>query len=210
LRINHYAGWYRMSSLTRRDVLGAAAAAALPAGLPRVRLVTPLGAIVLQLRPDVAPLSASDFLKYVDGGAYDGGRFFRVVRPDNDRGHPPIDVVQGGIRPGVGQGPAVAHETTQRSGLHHLDGTISLTRDAPGTGSGAEFFICIGAQPALDFGGARNPDRQGFAAFGRVMSGMDVVRNVWRQDAGGPSADQYTIGQVLTRPVLITKASRIA
>jgi peptidyl-prolyl cis-trans isomerase A (cyclophilin A) len=198
-----------MSSLTRRDVLGAAAAAALPLGLPRVRLVTPFGVIELRLRPDVAPLSAGDFLHYVDSGAYDGGRFFRVVRPDNDHGHPPIDVVQGGTRPGVRQGPPVAHETTLRSGLRHLDGTVSLTRDAPGTGSGAEFFICIGAQPGLDFGGVRNPDRQGFAAFGRVTNGMDAVRDVWRQDAGGASTDQYTIGQILRAPVLITKASRI-
>jgi len=198
-----------MPDITRRAMFGAAAAAAVPAGLPLVRLVTSLGVVVVRLRPDAAPLSARDFLKYVDNGAYDGGRFFRVVRADNDRGHPRIDVVQGGIRPGLKQGPPVAHETTQRSGLRHLDGTISLTRDAPGTGSGAEFFICVGPQPALDFGGTRNRDLQGFAAFGRVMSGMDVIRNVWQQDAGGVSPDQYTIGQILTKPVLITKALRI-
>ena len=198
-----------MPDITRRELFGAAAAAALPAGLPRVRLVTAFGVIVLRLRPDVAPLSALDFLKYVDGGAYDGGRFFRVVRAGNDRGHPRIDVVQGGIRPGARQGPPVAHETTQRTGLHHLDGTISLTRDAPGTGSGAEFFICIGPQPALDFGGTRNHDLQGFAAFGRVTSGMDVIRNVWQQDAAGASTDQYTIGQILTKPAVIAKAFRI-
>jgi peptidyl-prolyl cis-trans isomerase A (cyclophilin A) len=198
-----------MPNITRRELFGAAAAAAVPAGLPHVRLVTSLGVIVLQLRRDVAPLSATDFLKYVDSGAYDGGRFFRVVRADNDRGHPRIDVVQGGVRPDVKQGLPVAHETTRRTGLRHQDGTISLTRDAPGTGSGAEFFICVGPQPALDFGGTRNRDLQGFAAFGRVTSGMDVVRNVWQQDAAGLSTDQYTIGQILTKPVVITKAFRI-
>jgi peptidyl-prolyl cis-trans isomerase A (cyclophilin A) len=161
------------------------------------------------LRPDRAPLSANDFLRYVVAGAYDDGRFFRVVRPSNDRGHPPIDVVQGGTRPGSAQAGPVAHETTAQTGLHHLDGTVSLTRDAPGTGSGAEFFICVGDQPGLDFGGKRNRDGQGFAAFGRVSAGMDVVRRIWSMDATGKSDDSYTVGQILRSPVPILSARRL-
>lgn len=200
-----------MPNLTRRNLLAASAAAAattLPPQ-PRVELATPLGTLTLLLRPDRAPLSANDFLRYVDAHAYDGGRFFRVVRADNDRGHPRIDVVQGGARTDLKQGPPVAHETTAHTGLRHIDGAISLTRDAPGTGSGAEFFICVGDQPGLDFGGKRNPDGQGFAVFGRVTSGMDVIRRIWMMDATGHSDDVYTNGQILRAPVAIVSARRV-
>jgi peptidyl-prolyl cis-trans isomerase A (cyclophilin A) len=193
-------------TITRRSLL---AAAAVPVIGSTVQLVTPLGNLTLLLRPDRAPLSANDFLRYVDAGAYDGGRFFRVVRPDNDHGHPPIDVVQGGARPGVRQGPTVPHETTAQTGLRHIDGAISLTRDAPGTGSGAEFFICVGDQPGLDFGGKRNPDGQGFAVFGRVTAGMDFVQRIWKLDASGHSDDTYTVGQILRSPVPISAARRL-
>ncbi len=175
----------------------------------RVELTTPLGSLTLLLRPDRAPLSATDFLRYIDAGAYNGGRFFRVVRPDNDHGHPRIDVVQGGARPGVKQAPPVPHETTAQTGLRHTDGAISLTRDAPGTASGAEFFVCVGDQPGLDFGGKRNPDGQGFAVFGRVETGMDVVLRIWKLDASGPSPETYTAGQILRTPVPISVARRL-
>jgi peptidyl-prolyl cis-trans isomerase A (cyclophilin A) len=92
--------------------------------------------------------------------------------------------------------------------LRHLDGTLSVPRDKVGTGSGSEFFICVGDQPSLDFGGHRNADGQGFAAFGRVVAGMDLVRAIWRLDATGPSPDAYTAGQMLAHPVRIVSASR--
>ncbi len=194
------------ADLTRRTLL---AAATLPlAANPRVVLATKLGNITILVRPDRAPLSANDFLRYVDAHAYDGGRFFRVVRPGNDRRTPHINVVQGGTRFGSFQGPPVAHETTARTGLRHLDGTVSLTRDAPGTGSGAEFFICVGDVPGLDFGGGRNPDGQGYAAFGRVTAGMDVVRAIWQRDASGASPEPVTVGQILRDPVPIVTARR--
>ncbi len=198
------------TNLTRRDMLAAAATAGVSSPInPRVELTTSLGDIILVLRPDRAPLSANDFLRYVVAGAYNGGRFFRVVRPGNDHGHPPIAVVQGGIRHGAAQAAPVAHETTAQTGLRHVDGTVSLTRDAPGTGSGAEFFICIGEQPGLDFGGKRNKDGQGFAAFGQVSGGMDVVRRIWSLDATGKSDDAYTGGQILRTPVPILSAVRL-
>ena len=195
--------------IQRRNVLLGAAATPFQQPKTKVQLNTPFGIIVLQLHTDRAPLSTTDFLKYVDARAYDGGRFFRVVRQDNDRGHPRIDVVQGGTRPNAHQGPPIKHECTALTGLRHLDGTVSLTRDAPGTGSGAEFFICIGPQPGLDFGGTRNPDRQGFAAFGQVIAGMDAMRRIWVLDASGHSDDAYTAGQILTTPVPIIAAHRI-
>jgi peptidyl-prolyl cis-trans isomerase A (cyclophilin A) len=195
--------------IPRRKILLGAAATPFQRPKTKVQLNTPFGIIVLQLHTDRAPLSTTDFLKYVDARAYDGGRFFRVVRPNNDRGHPRIDVVQGGTRPNAHQGPPIKHESTAITGLRHLDGTVSLTRDAPGTGSGAEFFICIGPQPGLDFGGARNGDRQGFAAFGQVITGMEIVRRIWVLDASGHSDDAYTVGQILTTPVPIIAAHRI-
>jgi peptidyl-prolyl cis-trans isomerase A (cyclophilin A) len=195
--------------LARRGFLvcGAAAMAA-AADRTRVTLVMAAGLIEIDVAVREAPLSSADFLRYVDAKDYDGGTIFRVVRPDNDHGSPVIDVVQGGIRAGARKLPPIAHETTAMTGLRHLDGTISLPRDGVGTGSGAEFFICIGDQPGLDFGGHRNKDGQGFAAFGRVVSGMAIVRSIWRMKADGPSLDAYTVGQILTHPAVILSARR--
>ena len=206
--------------VTRRGILLKSAAAVGAAMLPsalvqaadvqRVRLLIDAGRIDIDLYVRRAPVSAGDFLKYVDRHCYDGGSFSRVVRLDNDHGSPHIDVVQGGVRADVTPWAPIAHETTRQTGIHHLDGTISIPRDKVGTGSGSEFFICVGPQPALDFGGKRNPDGQGFAAFGRVTAGMDLVRALWHMDASGPSPDPYTNGQMLRRPVSIASAFRVA
>ncbi len=200
--------------MSRRRALGGTALlfagrASAVAALPRVRFVLESGQIDIELDAARAPLSSADFLRYVVGHFYDGGRFTRTVRADNDHGAARIDVVQGGIRPGVTPLATIAHESTRLTGLRHLDGTISLPRDKVGTGGGAAFFICIGDQPALDFGGARNADGQGFAAFGRVTAGMRTVRAIWRGDASGPSPDSYTKGQMLLRPVPILSAMRV-
>jgi peptidyl-prolyl cis-trans isomerase A (cyclophilin A) len=170
-----------------------------------VDLLTPFGGIACFLDLRRAPISAGAFLACVQSGAYNGGSFTRVVRPDNDHGSPVISVIEGGARPG--KYPAVPHETTKMTGLRHLNATISLSRDAPGTATGGEFFICIGDQPGLDFGGMRNKDGQGFAAFGRVTRGMEIVRRIWSMPAGGASPDAYTKGQMLTSPVAILSAS---
>lgn len=177
------------------------------AGTVRVALRTAAGPIEIEVFTSRAPLSAGAFLAVVEAGGYDGGAFTRVVRPGNDHGTPRISVVQGRAR--VTSAP-VPHETTAQTGLRHLNGTVSLPRDTPGTASGAEFFICVGDQPALDQGGRRNPDGQGFAAFGRVVSGMAAVRQVWSQAATGPSPDGYTAGQMLSPPVRILRARREA
>lgn len=115
---------------------------------------------------------------------YDGGAFYRVVTMRNQPTSPvKIEVIQGGLDgDSTKRLPAIAHETNDKTGIKHLDGTISMARGMPGSAS-SEFFICINAQPELDFGGTRNPDGQGFAAFGHVVQGMDVVRRIQQSPA---------------------------
>jgi len=177
-------------------------------GNPHVTLETEMGSIVIEVMIDKAPLSGGDFLTYVEQGHYEGEGFYRVVRAnENDNGSPKIDVIPGGlIDDSTGLDP-VAHETTEMTGIKHTDGTLSLARDEPGTGSAAYFVIVIGDQPALDYGATRNPDKQGFAAFGRVVSGMDVVRKIHSVPADRFVEEEgYTGGQMLKKPVRIISA----
>lgn len=181
-----------------------------------VRMTTAAGVIEYELYPDRAPITVANFLSYVDAGAYNGGQFYRVVRMDNQLNSPvKIEVIQGGLgitsyeedrKP---EFPPIAHETTDITGLLHTDGVLSMARLEPGSAT-SEFFICIGDQPSLDFGGARNPDGQGFAAFGRVTSGMDVVRAIQQRgsNADVPQARSAVSGQVLDEPVMIQLAER--
>ena len=193
------------ASLASGLFAGAAGAEA-ETGVVRVKLETALGLIEVAADCARAPLSAGDFLKYVDHGLYSGGAFYRTVRPDNDPNPIKIDVIQGGLVDDSKYLSPVAHEPTNRTGLRHLDGTISLTRDTPGTGTAGAFFICIGDQPELDFGGRRNPDGQGFAAFGRVVQGMDVVRAIWRSRTKDP--DGAMGAQAIASPAQILGATR--
>lgn len=173
-----------------------------------VVLATDLGDIHIEVYEDRSPLSAGSFLHYVDAGLYEGAAFYRVVSPENDNGDPIISVVQGGLLEDEEVLSGVEHETTESTGILHEDGVISLARGAPGTGSGAAFFICIGAQPSLDFGGMRNKDGLGFAAFGKVINGMDVVHQIHAQEARGPSESPYMEGQILSEYVVIRSARR--
>ncbi|MEZ4499991.1 MAG: peptidylprolyl isomerase [Thermomicrobiales bacterium] len=145
-----------------------------------VEISTEMGAIVVELNATAAPGTVANFLRFVDGGAYDGGRFYRTVTPENQPDDAiRIAVIQGGV-PESFNGDAHASlplERTTTTGLKHLDGTISMARREPDSAK-TEFFLCVGDQPELDFGGRRNPDGQGFAAFGRVIEGMDVVRAI--------------------------------
>ncbi len=151
--------------------------------MKKIIIRTELGDIFAELYEDKAPVTAGNFLRYVEDHAYDGAStFYRVVRPDNQPDSPvKIEVIQGGLRKADGS-PAqdygrIAHETTRETGLRHLDGTLSMARMEPGSAT-SEFFICIGPQEELDYYGRRNPDRQGFAAFGRVTEGMEIVRKI--------------------------------
>lgn len=169
-----------------------------------------MGVIDMQVYSSRAPASSRAFLAFVDDGSFAReGVFYRVVRKnDNDRGHPKIDVVQGGLVD-VPQGClGIEHETTLQTSLRHLDGSVSLARGRIGTATGAAFFICIGDQPALDAGGERNADCQGFAVFGRVTSGMDTVRAIHQLPSGGIASSPYQSGQILDPPIRILRALR--
>jgi peptidyl-prolyl cis-trans isomerase A (cyclophilin A) len=149
---------------------------------PRVVIETPLGDITAVIESEYAPLTSRHFLKNVDNEIYanNRGTFYRVVRPDNQPINPVhIEVIQGGIDRETGDLSTdfVPHENTRDTGIQHRNGTLSMAREEPGSAN-TEFFICIGAQPELDFGGKRNPDGKGFAAFGKITSGMKIVRQI--------------------------------
>jgi len=146
--------------------------------LPRVLIRTEMGDIRVEVDTVRAPLTAGNFLRYVDAGIYNGTSFFRTVTSRNQPNNVvKIEVIQGGEVTPEKEFPPIAHETTKGTGLGHGDGAICMARDKPGSAA-SSFFICIGDQPELDFGGRRNPDGQGFAAFGRVIEGMDIVKRI--------------------------------
>ena len=167
----------------------------------RVLIETEAGEIEAEIDTVRAPITAANFLKYVDAGLFDGGRFFRTVRPDNQVEKPvKIAVVQAAAsRDKRAQFfPPIPLERTNVTGLSHKDGTLSMARSTPDTARDS-FSICVGDQPALDFGGPRQPDGQGFAAFGRVTRGMDIVRKIQM----GPAE-----GETLTPAVTILRVKR--
>lgn len=139
---------------------------------------TELGDITFQVFPKKAPISVKNFEAYEQMANFDGATFYRVVRMDNQPNDSiRIEVIQGNFTANENSKEPIAHETNDKTGIKHKDGTISMARSKPGTASAA-FFICINDQPELDFGGKRNPDGQGFAAFGKVVDGMDIVRKI--------------------------------
>jgi len=169
----------------------------------RVLIQTELGDIRLELDAAHAPETVKNFLQYAHEGFYGNGSFYRTVTSDNQpHDQVKIEVIQARSDPSrQGQLRApIRLERTRDTGLKHEDGTISMARDGPDTAQD-EFFICIGAQPELDAGGRRNPDGQGFAAFGRVTEGMDIVRKIHAS-----AADEQ---QQLTPPVRIQRAVRL-
>ena len=152
---------------------------------PIIEIETEMGIIGIELYQDKAPVTAKNFIRYIEEKRYEGATFYRTVttdnQPDNDI---KIQVIQGGLFDDDHPGflPPIKHENTKETGVLHLHGTISMARYEPGTAT-FEFFICIGDQPSLDYGGKRNPDGQGFAAFGKVIKGMDVVHKIHQTDA---------------------------
>ena len=176
----------------------------------RVRVQTELGDIVIAVDQAKAPVTAANFLKYVDAGHFDGGTWHRTVKMDNQpESTIKIEVIQAGVNPDRAKEsfPAIALERTNKTGLLHKDGVISMARGAADSATSG-WFICINDQPSLDFAGMRNPDGQGFAAFGRVVSGMDVVLKI---QAAPSSATRTTNteAQRLTPPIKIVKVARI-
>lgn len=176
-------------------------------GTVRVTMSTSEGDIGIDLYLNKAPITAGNFLKLIENGDMDGGSFYRVVTFDNDNGNPKIEVIQGGLGDRSEGFDTIDHETTEQTGILHTDGVISMARGGVGTAS-TEFFICIGDQPGLDYGQPRNADMQGFAAFGKVVTGMDVVHRINSLPADAPSESEYTKGQILSAPAVITSVRR--
>lgn len=181
--------------------------AACAEGVVDIVMETSVGSIEVELYEDKAPLTVANFLRYVDGAHLDGGSFYRVVTFENDNGSPKIEVIQGGMADAESTFEPIGHESTNDTGILHTDGVISMARGGIGSAS-SEFFICIGEQPGLDYGAARNADKQGFAAFGKVTAGMDTVRKIRSMPADAPTESEYTKGQILERPVVIVSVRR--
>jgi len=173
-----------------------------------VALRTSQGDIIIELYSDKAPITANNFLRHLDEGFYDGSSFYRTVTIENDNGNPKIEVIQGGIGDRIKPFSAIKHESTDITGLSHIDGTISMSRYEVDTAT-SDFFICIGDQKGLDFGGKRNKDGLGFSAFGRVISGMDTVRKINLLPSEKKTENIYVQGQMLNNPVVIYKAERL-
>jgi peptidyl-prolyl cis-trans isomerase A (cyclophilin A) len=206
--------------IRRRDLLAlTAAGAAFPAicraqtpparpvapAVVRVNLETGQGLIVIALYVDKAPITTANFLRYVDQKRYDGATFFRAARAPG-----PVDygLIQGGVQ----NDPAkvlkpIPHEPTTLTGIKHLDGVISIGRNAPGTAT-SDFFICVGDAPYMDADPAAPGDNLGFAAFGRVVEGMDVVHKIIRLPTPGKATNPVMQGQMLDPVVPILRARR--
>jgi peptidyl-prolyl cis-trans isomerase A (cyclophilin A) len=149
------------------------------APLPRVIVETSLGQFEIELEATKAPITVANFLAYVDAGAYDEGMFHRTVRPGTEsRTDYPIQVIQASRARGKAGRPPIALERTNVTGLKHVAGTLSMARSAAPDSASSDFFVCVTDTPELDYGGRRNADGQGFAAFGRVVSGMDVIKKI--------------------------------
>jgi peptidyl-prolyl cis-trans isomerase A (cyclophilin A) len=199
------------AGVRRRNVLAAAGAlAAIPglalglSGRARVAVTTGQGLIVVELSADKAPITAANFLRYVDAHRFDGSSFYRAVRA----GTPGSGLIEGGLQNAPGKlFPPIAHESTTQTGLTHQDGTISMARYGPGTAT-ADFFICAGPAPYLDANPAAPGDNLGYAAFGQVIHGMDVVRAIMALPTNGVARNPAMKGQILSPPAPIISMRR--
>src|SRR5690606_541964 len=186
-------------------VLTLAASPAFAQAPVRVILTTAEGPITVELYPDKAPISVANFLRYVDAKRYDGASFYRASRP---AGATSADygLLQGGVRDDAAKMfPPIKHEPTTQTGLSHTDGTLSFGRFAPGTAT-SDFFICVGDQSYLDANPRAPGDNLGFAAFGRVVEGMDVVKKMLVMPVDPNAGSAAMRGEILKAPVRILTA----
>lgn len=169
---------------------------------PHIIIETQLGDIEVELYPEQAPKTVAAFLSYIDSGFYKSTSFYRVLKTDAFSNPNNTGIIQGGIwqtNPGKKLTiPGIEHETTKQSGLTHSSGAVSLARTTAGSAN-TEFFICIGDQSPLDFGRRGTEDGQGFAAFGRVFDGMDIVRKIQEQKSRGDKFDKGIVIHNITR-----------
>ena len=170
----------------------------------RVALDTAEGRIVLELEKDRAPITTANFLRYVDQKRLDGIGFYRTVRAAADFGF-----VQFGVQNAPKRVlPPIKHEPTTQTGIKHTNGTISIARYAPGTASG-DFTIMVGDQPSLDANPSAPGDNLGYAAFGHVVEGMDVILKVLDAPTSPTAGEGVMKGQMIVPPILIKTARRI-
>ncbi|CAN7546576.1 peptidylprolyl isomerase [Phenylobacterium sp. LjRoot225] len=201
-----------MTETTRRDLLALAAALAASPALAQgtgpattsVALTTPLGRIVIALETQRAPITSANFLRYVDRKLYDGANFYRASRPQGSTADD-YGLVQGGLQNDPKKVlPPIAHESTLKTGLSHVNGTISMGRHAPGTAQ-ADWFICLGAQTYLD----ADAQQPGFAAFGQVTEGLEVVKQILVMPVDPTKGTGSMKGEMLKEPVPITTVRRV-
>jgi peptidyl-prolyl cis-trans isomerase A (cyclophilin A) len=170
----------------------------------RVALNSSEGAIVIELEAKRAPITTANFLRYVDQKRFDGMSIYRATRVA-----PGFGLIQGGVRNDPKRAlPPIAHEPTSQTGLSHKDGTISMARNAPGTASG-DFFITIGDIPSMDADPSQPGDNLGFAAFGHVVEGMEIVRRILEAPTSPTEGEGAMKGQILAPPVRILTARRV-
>jgi peptidyl-prolyl cis-trans isomerase A (cyclophilin A) len=169
-----------------------------------VRLQTSAGPIVLEVEAERAPVTSANFLRYVNEGRLNGATFYRAVKVGDGYG-----LLQGGVRNDPKRVlPPIAHEPTSKTGLSHLDGAISMARAEPGTASG-DFFITVGDLNTMDARPSQAGDAAaGYAVFGRVVEGMDVVRSLLEAPRSVTLGEGVMRGQMLETPVVITVAER--
>jgi len=195
-------------ALTASSALGQTAPAPAPATPPatvRVNMDTGQGRIVIELETGRAPITAGNFLRYVDQRRYDGANFFRASRAP---GSVDYGLIQGGVQNDPAKVlPPIKHEPTTKTGIKHTDGTLSIGRNAPGTAT-SDFFICVGDAPYLDADPAAQGDNLGFAAFGHVVEGMDVVKKILALPTPGKANNPVMKGQILDPYVPIIRARR--
>jgi peptidyl-prolyl cis-trans isomerase A (cyclophilin A) len=186
-----------------------AAPVATPAPRPgtvRVAMTTSEGPILLELDADKAPVTVANFLKYVDGKRLDGTAFYRRSNVPNAKDY---GLVQGGVRYDPKRVlPGIVHEATTRTGLSHTDGTISMARNAPGTAAG-DFFIIVGDMPYMNADPTQPGDNLGYAAFGHVVEGMDVVKRILTAPVSPTAGVGPMKGEMLAAPVRIVGVKRV-
>ncbi len=169
----------------------------------RVTLETEAGPIVLALEKERAPVTTANFLRYVDEKRLDGVTFYRATPIGQGYG-----LIQGGVRNDPKRVlPPIAHEPTTKTGLSHVDGAISMARAAPGSAN-ADFFITVGDLVSMDADPKQPGDNQGFAVFGRVVEGMDVVRRILAAPTSPTEGEGAMKGQMLAPPIRILSARR--
>ena len=202
-----------MARIGRRHVLAGAGAliaspawAQAPAANPRVAITTDHGVITAEIFQDKAPITAGNFLRYVDTKRYDDSQFYRAVRAP---GAPELGLIEAGVSMYPTRLlPPIKHEPTTQTGLHHVDGTLSLARFAPGSGQ-SDFSIVVGDATYLDADPSQPGDNLGFAAFGHVSDGMDVVKAILALPTNGPARNPTMQGQILSPPVKILTMRRV-